>query len=69
MADLQGDEALELAWDLRALDAANEVADERLTSAGMIGTIAGMLPSLHLNLADVYARLGELDRAREHLRS
>ncbi|MCU1501513.1 MAG: hypothetical protein JWM12_867 [Ilumatobacteraceae bacterium] len=67
MADLQGDPAEELVWDLRALDAGVEISDERLASAGMIGTAAGMLSSLHLNLADVYMRLGQLDRAREHL--
>lgn len=49
MADLQPDAVEELAWDLRALDAALEVDDERLMSAGMIGTAEGMLPSLHLN--------------------
>lgn len=31
-------------------------------------TVAGLYPSLHLNLCDCYHRLGELDRAREHLR-
>ena len=28
---------------------------------------AGLYPSLHLNLGDCYRRLGDLDRAREHL--
>ncbi len=31
--------------------------------------MAGFLPSLHLNLADVHRRLGNRTRAREHLAS
>jgi hypothetical protein len=69
MADLQPDAVEELAWDLRALEGALEVDDERLMSARMIGTAEGMLPSLHLDLADVYLRLGDLDRAGAHVRS
>lgn len=30
--------------------------------------MAGLYPSLHLNLAECYRNLGDLDRAREHLR-
>jgi hypothetical protein len=30
--------------------------------------VAGLYPSLHLNLSDCYRKLGDLDRAREHLR-
>ncbi|MEO5900946.1 MAG: hypothetical protein ABIR68_12575 [Ilumatobacteraceae bacterium] len=67
MADLQRDTADELVWDLRALEAAIDIDDERLASAEMIGTAASMLPSLHLNLADVYLRLREFERARGHL--
>ncbi|MGA4992033.1 tetratricopeptide repeat protein [Nonomuraea bangladeshensis] len=29
---------------------------------------AGLYPSLHLNLTECYRKLGDLDRAREHLR-
>lgn len=57
----------ELAWDLRALAAGNELTDERVAEAGILGPAAAFFPSLHLNLADVYRRLGEMSRSREHL--
>lgn len=67
MADTQDDPHDELAWDLLALEAAESVTDGRVQQAGMPGTVAGFYPSLHLNLGDVYRRLGNLTRAREHL--
>lgn len=67
MADVQDDAHDELVWDLRALEAAAGVSDERVEAAGMPGSARGLLPSLHLNLADVYRRLGEVERAREHV--
>jgi len=67
MADLRYDLVVEFVGDVRAIDAACAIDDERVVSARMTGTAAGMLPSLHLNLAEVYEQLGELDRAREHL--
>ena len=30
-------------------------------------SVAGLYPSLHLNLSECYRKLGDLDRAREHL--
>jgi hypothetical protein len=33
----------------------------------MTAGVAAMYPSLHLNLADCHRRLGDLDRARDHL--
>ncbi len=68
MADVQDDVHDELAWDLRALDAAGSVTDERAAAAGVAGTVAGFYPSLHLNLGECYRKLGDLDAAREHLR-
>jgi hypothetical protein len=67
MADVQDDVREELAWDLRALDAAREVTDDQTAQAGMRCGAAAMLPSLHLNLGDDYRRLGDLDAARRHL--
>lgn len=67
LADAQDDPADELAWDLRALDAAGEVTDARTAQAGMTGGAAGLFPSLHLNLADVYRRLGDARRAAAHV--
>jgi hypothetical protein len=67
MADTQDDPREELAWDLRALDAAELITDERAHEAGVPGPVAGFYPSLHLNLGDVYRRLGDVDLARRHL--
>lgn len=67
MADVQDDVHDELTWDLRALAAADLITDERAGHAGLTLPAAGLYPSLHLNLSDCYLRLGDLDRAREHL--
>ncbi|WP_053674164.1 hypothetical protein [Streptomyces sp. NRRL B-1140] len=61
LADTQDDPADELAWDLRALTAAGEAGEEALA-------VTALYPSLHLNLADDYDRLGRGDAARAHLR-
>ncbi|MGW0595358.1 hypothetical protein [Streptosporangium sp. NPDC002607] len=68
MADVQDDAHEELLWDLRALEAADLITDARARQAGITGPASGFYPSLHLNLGDVYRRLGDLDRARDHLR-
>jgi tetratricopeptide (TPR) repeat protein len=67
MADVQDDAHDELVWDLRALDAADSITDERAAQAGVAGPVVGFYPSLHLNLGDCYRRLGRPERAREHL--
>jgi hypothetical protein len=56
MADAQDAARDELLWDLRALAAADGVAELR-----------GFCPSLHLGLAADYAKLGRPDAARNHL--
>lgn len=66
-ADVQDDVADELVWDLRALAAADELTDERVAAGGVASPVRGFYPSLHLNLADAYRRLGDLPRARDHL--
>lgn len=66
MADVQDAATDELAWDLRALAAAGELTNARLEAVGM-GTLDGLLPSLHLNLADVYRRTGDPAKARAHV--
>jgi len=68
MADAQDDVDQELLWDLRALAAVDLLTDERVAQAGVPLTVAGLHPSLHLNLAECYRKLGDLDTAREHLR-
>jgi hypothetical protein len=67
LADLQDDPAAELRWDQQALEAGVKITDARVRAAGIDGTARGMLPSLHLNLGDVYSRTGDLDSARRHL--
>ncbi|MDT4925976.1 MAG: hypothetical protein QOG01_3689 [Pseudonocardiales bacterium] len=67
MADVQDDVHEELLWDLRVLEAADLITDERVAQAGVTSPVAGFYPSLHLNLGECYRKLGEVDRAREHL--
>ncbi|MER7006830.1 hypothetical protein ABT297_27840 [Dactylosporangium sp. NPDC000555] len=67
MADVQDDVHQELVWDQRALAAAGLLTDDRAAQAGVTLSADGLFPSLHLNLADCYRRLGDLGLAREHL--
>lgn len=67
MADLQDDPHDELRWDQRALEAADEITEERAQQGGVAGSVKGFYPSLHLNIGDVYRRLGDIGRARDHL--
>ncbi len=64
LADTQDDPADELAWDLRALTAAEEAREEALA----VTAVTAIYPSLHLDLADDYLGLGHRDAARTHLR-
>jgi len=67
MADVQDDPRQELVWDLRALEAADLITDDRARRAGVTSPIAGFYPSLHLNLGEVYRKLGDMSAARRHL--
>ncbi len=67
MADVQDDPEDELLWDLRALEAADQLTDRRAAEAGIGTPVAEFYPSLHLNLGEVYRKLGRSDEAREHL--
>ncbi len=67
MADVQDDVREELLWDQRALAAAGLLTDDRVAQAGVPLPVAGLYPSLHLNLAECYRRLGDPGRAREHV--
>jgi len=58
MADMQADPRQELLWDLRALEAAGSLNG---------ATAREYYPSLYLNLAEDYRKLGEWQAAREHL--
>ncbi|MFD2765582.1 tetratricopeptide repeat protein [Micromonospora eburnea] len=67
MADVQDDVHQELVWDQRALAAADLLTDARVAQAGVALPVAGLYPSLHLNLGECYRKLGDLGRAREYL--
>jgi len=66
MADVQDDVRDELVWDRRALEAAGSVTDEQAAAAG-VPAVAGLYPSLHLNLGEAYRKLGDVTAARRHL--
>lgn len=67
LADLQDAVEDELLWDQRALAAVVDLSDERAQRFHENLQVRGFLPSLHLNLADDYRRVGDADRARHHL--
>lgn len=68
MADTQDDPSDELAWDLRALSAAEELGDGRVAEHHQSLAVRAFYPSLHLNLAADYVKLGRSEAARSHLR-
>ncbi|MDI3418366.1 hypothetical protein [Streptomyces luteolus] len=68
MADTQDDPADELAWDLRALTAADVLTDERVGQHHRSLEVRAFYPSLHLNLAADYVKLHREDEARAHIR-
>jgi len=67
MADTQDDAGDELAWDLRALAAADSLTDERMARHSDSLAVRVLYPSLHLNLAADYVRLQRPEEARTHL--
>jgi hypothetical protein len=66
MADLQDDPRDELAWDVLALEIAGRLSDEDLAQAGLDVSTESLYPSLHLNVAEAYRKVGDLDAARRH---
>ncbi|MEV5439789.1 hypothetical protein AB0K80_27855 [Streptomyces sp. NPDC052682] len=67
LAGTQDDPGDALAWDLRALAAAEEAGGDR-PRVGASPAVRALYPSLHLNLAADYAGLGRRDAARAHVR-
>ncbi|THA78874.1 hypothetical protein [Streptomyces sp. A0592] len=75
MADAQDDPADELAWDLRALTAADALGegpgngrgDGRRAQREPLPAMRGFYPSLHLSLAADYLKLQRPEAARVHL--
>lgn len=67
LADLYENPAEALIWDIRALDAADSLTDERALQYHASLQVAGFYPSLYLNIADNLRRLGAFDAATEHI--
>jgi tetratricopeptide (TPR) repeat protein len=67
MADVQDDPEQELLWDQRALAAADGLDDDRAQAWHPSLQVRGFYPSLHLNLAEDYRKLGRPEQARAHL--
>ncbi|MCX4968021.1 hypothetical protein OHA98_25320 [Streptomyces sp. NBC_00654] len=67
MADTQDDPGDELAWDLRALTAAEELSGERAAEHRDAVAVRSFSPSLHLSLAADYLKLQRPEAARIHL--
>ncbi|CAM5548690.1 MULTISPECIES: hypothetical protein [Streptomyces] len=67
MADTQDDPGDELAWDLRALTAAEGAGGGRSAQHPDLPAVRAFYPSLHLNLAADYLKLQRPDSARIHL--
>lgn len=67
LADTYDDPAEALVWDVRALDAADALTDSRAQAYHDSLRVAGFYPSLHLNLADNFRRLGAFPAATRHL--
>lgn len=67
LADLYDNPAEALIWDVRALDAADALTDERAQQHHNSLQVAGFYPSLYLNIADNLRRLGAFDAAAEHI--
>lgn len=67
MADAQDDAGDELAWDLRALAAADGLGQDRFDAHQASLAVRAFYPSLHLNLAADYVKLHRPDAARIHL--
>jgi hypothetical protein len=65
-ADVQDDLKDELMWDRRALAAADRAVKESAGPEASLSVLS-FYPSLHLNLADVLHRTGDIETARKHL--
>ncbi|MFF8845311.1 hypothetical protein ACF08N_21755 [Streptomyces sp. NPDC015127] len=67
MADAQDDPDDELAWDLRALGAAEGLSEEPTDRPEQSLAVRAFYPSLHLDLAADYIKLRRPEAARVHL--
>jgi hypothetical protein len=65
LADTEDDVQAELEWDRKALAEAESIGEDR--SHPSVAAVRAFYPSLHLNLADDFRRLGDFERARHHV--
>lgn len=68
-ADVQTSPEDELHWDLIALAAVEHVTEARSAEQGIPGGRDGLRPSLHLNVANCYKRLGDEPNTQYHLQT
>lgn len=68
LADAQDDAEASLAWNLRALAAADALDDARAQRHHASLSVRVLYPSLHLNLVEDYRALDRPTDARHHLR-
>ncbi|NKY17265.1 hypothetical protein [Tsukamurella spumae] len=69
IADVQGDVEAEVEWDEVALAESAHVSDADLQAVHASLSVAGFMPSLHLNLADGYRRQGRFTEASDRLQT
>lgn len=69
LADLYETPAESLVWDIRALDAADALTNERAQRHHASLDVSGFYPSLYLNLADNFRRLGTFPAAADSIAS
>ncbi len=66
LADTEEQAQAELDWDLRSLEALRACDDSELQACVPGATCASFLPSLELNVAQAYEKLGQWEAARAH---
>jgi hypothetical protein len=69
LADVAANPHDELRWDMRALSSALSATDDDAAAHGIAGGTSSLMPSLYLNLADGYRRLGVAAAAMRFARS
>jgi hypothetical protein len=67
LADLHDDPAVALGWDIRALDAAGCLDGDRAKQYHAALDVQAFYPSLHLNLAENYRKLGSFTAAESEI--
>ena len=69
IADVQGELDAEVEWDEVALAESAHVSDADVQAVHASLSVAGFMPSLHLNLAEGYRRQGRFAEASDRLQT